>query len=69
MEGETGFYFPTLLRDNVGFDDQTSRLLTAVSGTVYLVAAFGSLFVIDRWGRRKYVSFTVFFPFPLRFAP
>ncbi|KAK8087160.1 hypothetical protein PG994_002134 [Apiospora phragmitis] len=48
-----GFYFPTLLHENVGFDEQMSRLLTAVSGTVYLVAAFCSLFVIDRVGRRK----------------
>lgn len=51
-----GFYFPTLLHENVGFDEQMSRLLTAVSGTVYLVAAFGSLFVIDRVGRRKYAT-------------
>ncbi|KAK6825349.1 hypothetical protein PG987_012843 [Apiospora arundinis] len=48
-----GFYFPTLLHENVGFDEQMSRLLTAVSGTIYLVAAFCSLFVIDRVGRRK----------------
>ncbi|KAK8094688.1 hypothetical protein PG997_001373 [Apiospora hydei] len=48
-----GFYFPTLLHENVGFDEQMSRLLTAVSGTIYLVAAFCSLFVIDRIGRRK----------------
>ncbi|KAK8133779.1 hypothetical protein PG984_005791, partial [Apiospora sp. TS-2023a] len=48
-----GFYFPTLLHENVGFNEQMSRLLTAVSGTIYLVAAFGSLFVIDRVGRRK----------------
>ncbi|KAK7921291.1 hypothetical protein PG985_009313 [Apiospora marii] len=48
-----GFYFPTLLHENVGFDEQMSRLLTAVSGTIYLVAAFGSLFTIDRVGRRK----------------
>ncbi|KAK8039366.1 hypothetical protein PG993_007777 [Apiospora rasikravindrae] len=50
---ECGFYFPTLLHENVGFDEQMSRLLTAVSGTIYLVAAFCSLFVIDRIGRRK----------------
>ncbi|KAK7948082.1 uncharacterized protein PG986_008968 [Apiospora aurea] len=48
-----GFYFPTLLHEDVGFDEQMSRLLTAVSGTIYLVAAFCSLFVIDRIGRRK----------------
>ncbi|KAI0595396.1 general substrate transporter [Biscogniauxia sp. FL1348] len=48
-----GFYLPTLLHENVGFDQQMSRLLTAVSGTIYLVAAFFSLVVIDRVGRRK----------------
>ncbi|KAI1848647.1 hypothetical protein JX265_011501 [Neoarthrinium moseri] len=48
-----GFYLPTLLQDNVGYDNETSRLLTAISGTIYLLSAFGSLVVIDRVGRRK----------------
>ncbi|KAI1075111.1 putative sugar transporter [Whalleya microplaca] len=48
-----GFYLPTLLQENVGFDQQMSRLLTAVSGTVYLAAAFCSILVIDRVGRRR----------------
>ena len=48
-----GFYLPTLLKENVGFDQEMSRLLSAVSSIVYLVAAFGSLLVIDRFGRRK----------------
>ncbi|KAI0127460.1 putative sugar transporter [Xylariales sp. AK1849] len=48
-----GFYLPTLLQDDVGFDNKTARLLTAVSGTIYLLSAFGSLVVIDRVGRRK----------------
>ncbi|CAJ2503006.1 Uu.00g104000.m01.CDS01 [Anthostomella pinea] len=39
-----GFYLPTLLHENVG-------------GTIYLVAAFGSLIVIDRVGRRKLMLF------------
>lgn len=51
-----GFYLPTLLHESVGYDLQTSKLLAAVSGTVYLIAAFFSLAVIDRVGRRKYVS-------------
>ncbi|KAI1633473.1 putative sugar transporter [Biscogniauxia mediterranea] len=52
-----GFYLPTLLHENVGFDQQMSRLLTAVSGTIYLIAAFFSLVVIDRVGRRKLMLF------------
>ncbi|KAI1500359.1 putative sugar transporter [Biscogniauxia marginata] len=52
-----GFYLPTLLHENIGFDQQMSRLLTAVSGTIYLVAAFFSLVVIDRVGRRKLMLF------------
>ncbi|KAI1167607.1 putative sugar transporter [Nemania serpens] len=48
-----GFYLPTLLHESVGYDLQTSKLLAAVSGTVYLIAAFFSLAVIDRVGRRK----------------
>ncbi|KAI0400474.1 putative sugar transporter [Xylaria palmicola] len=48
-----GFYLPTLLHESVGFDLQTSRLLAAVSGTIYFIAAFFSLAVIDRVGRRK----------------
>ncbi|KAI1177634.1 putative sugar transporter [Nemania sp. FL0916] len=48
-----GFYLPTLLHESVGYDLQTSRLLAAVSGTVYLIAAFFSLAVVDRVGRRK----------------
>ncbi|KAH9907178.1 putative sugar transporter [Xylariomycetidae sp. FL2044] len=52
-----GFYLPTLLHENVGYDTRMSRLLTAVSGTVYLCAAFCSLFVIDRVGRRRLMLF------------
>ncbi|RYP66835.1 hypothetical protein DL769_005930 [Monosporascus sp. CRB-8-3] len=48
-----GFYLPTLLVQNVGFNQEMSRMLSAVSGTVYLVAAFCSLVIIDRFGRRK----------------
>ncbi|KAI0157978.1 putative sugar transporter [Hypoxylon sp. FL1284] len=48
-----GFYLPTLLTQNVGFSQEISRLLSAVSSTVYLVSAFGSLIVIDRFGRRN----------------
>ncbi|KAI1391660.1 putative sugar transporter [Hypoxylon trugodes] len=48
-----GFYLPTLLTQNVGFDQQMSRLIAAVNGTIYLVSAFGSLVFIDRFGRRK----------------
>ncbi|KAI1116332.1 putative sugar transporter [Nemania sp. NC0429] len=48
-----GFYLPTLLHERVGYDLQTSKLLAAVSGTVYLIAALFALPVIDRVGRRK----------------
>ncbi|RYC55319.1 hypothetical protein CHU98_g10893, partial [Xylaria longipes] len=48
-----GFYLPTLLHESVGYDLQTSRLLAAVSGTIYFIAAFFSLVVVDRVGRRK----------------
>ncbi|ORY68231.1 putative sugar transporter [Pseudomassariella vexata] len=52
-----GFYLPTLLHESVGFNLQMSRLLTAVSGTLYLGAAFCGLFLIDRVGRRKLMLF------------
>ncbi|KAI1646757.1 putative sugar transporter [Daldinia loculata] len=48
-----GFYLPTLLAENVGFSQEMSRLIAAVSGTVYLVSAFGSVIIIDTLGRRK----------------
>lgn len=48
-----GYYLPTLLQQSVGFDQQMSRLLTAVNGTIYLGAAFCCLIVIDLVGRRK----------------
>ncbi|KAK7747487.1 hypothetical protein SLS53_001742 [Cytospora paraplurivora] len=48
-----GFYLPTLLQDNVGYNQQMSRLISAVSSTVYVVSSFACLLVIDRVGRRK----------------
>ncbi|KAF7562448.1 hypothetical protein G7046_g1674 [Stylonectria norvegica] len=48
-----GYYLPTLLQESVGLDEQESRLLTAVNGTVYLCAAFCCLLIIDLVGRRK----------------
>ncbi|KAI0110886.1 putative sugar transporter [Nemania sp. FL0031] len=48
-----GFYLPTLLHESVGYSLQMSRLLAAVSGTIYLLAGFFSLAVVDRIGRRK----------------
>ncbi|KAK9425952.1 putative General substrate transporter [Seiridium unicorne] len=48
-----GFYLPTLLQENVGFDNKMSRLLTAVTGTIYFLSAFGSIAVIDHVGRRR----------------
>lgn len=50
-----GYYLPTLLQQSVGLDEQTSRLMTGVNGTIYLGAAFCCLLIIDRFGRRKYV--------------
>jgi hypothetical protein len=37
----------------VGFDEQMSRLMTGVNGTIYLVAALCCILIIDRFGRRK----------------
>ncbi|KAI0141686.1 putative sugar transporter [Xylariaceae sp. FL1272] len=48
-----GFYLPTLLNQIVGYSLETSKLLSAVSGTLYLAAGVFSLLVIDRLGRRR----------------
>jgi hypothetical protein len=48
-----GYYLPTLLQQSVGFDEQMSRLLTGVNGTIYLFAACCCILIIDRFGRRK----------------
>ncbi|KAJ3500251.1 hypothetical protein NM208_g17187 [Fusarium decemcellulare] len=48
-----GYYLPTLLQQSVGLNEQESRLLTGVNGTIYLGAAFCCLLIIDRFGRRK----------------
>ncbi|KAF9877964.1 putative glycerol proton symporter of the plasma subject to glucose-induced inactivation protein [Colletotrichum karsti] len=48
-----GYYLPTLLQQSVGFDQQMSRLMTGVNGTIYLGSAFCCLLLIDRFGRRK----------------
>lgn len=48
-----GYYLPTLLQQSVGYDEQTSRMLTGVNGTIYLGAAFCCLLLIDNFGRRK----------------
>ncbi|ETS86086.1 hypothetical protein PFICI_04111 [Pestalotiopsis fici W106-1] len=48
-----GFYLPTLLQQNIGFDNRMSRLLTAIIGTIYFLSAFGSIAVIDHIGRRR----------------
>lgn len=53
---DLGFYLPTLLEQNVGFDNRMARLLTAVSGTIYFCSAFGSIAVIDHVGRRRLVN-------------
>ncbi|KAL7625846.1 hypothetical protein AAE478_005069 [Parahypoxylon ruwenzoriense] len=48
-----GFYLPTLLTQDVGFSQEMSRLIAAVNGTIYFISAFGSLIIIDRFGRRN----------------
>ncbi len=48
-----GYYLPTLLQQSVGFDEQMSRLMTGVNGTIYLFAALCCILIIDRFGRRK----------------
>ncbi|KUI53476.1 Sugar transporter STL1 [Cytospora mali] len=53
-----GFYLPTLLQDNVGYDQQMSRLISALSSTVYVICSFGCLMFIDRFGRRKMMMYS-----------
>ncbi|KAI2465213.1 putative sugar transporter [Annulohypoxylon bovei var. microspora] len=48
-----GLYLPTLLTETVGFTQEMSRLIAAISATIYFVSTFGSLIFIDRFGRRK----------------
>lgn len=48
-----GYYLPTMLQQVLGYDQQKSRLLTGVNGTIYLFSAFCCLLIIDRFGRRK----------------
>jgi MFS family permease len=48
-----GYYLPTLLQQSVGLNEQESRLLTGVNGTIYFGAALCCLLIIDRFGRRK----------------
>lgn len=43
----------TLLQGDVGYNQQTSRLITAISSTVYVFCSFACLLMIDRFGRRK----------------
>jgi MFS family permease len=50
-----GYYLPTMLQQVLGYSARRSRLLTGVNGTIYLFAAICCLFIIDRFGRRKYV--------------
>lgn len=53
-----GFYLPTLLQENVGYDQQMSRLISALSSTVYVICSFGCLMFIDRFGRRKMMMYS-----------
>lgn len=48
-----GYYLPTMLQQVLGYDQQRSRLLTGVNGTIYFFSAICCLFIIDRFGRRK----------------
>ncbi|KAK2597808.1 hypothetical protein N8I77_012570 [Diaporthe amygdali] len=48
-----GFYLPTLLQGDVGYNQQMSRLITAISSTVYVFCSFVCLLMIDRFGRRN----------------
>lgn len=53
-----GFYLPTLLQGDVGYDQQMSRLITAISSTVYVFCSFVCLLMIDRFGRRKMMMYS-----------
>ncbi|KAJ4393494.1 hypothetical protein N0V93_002706 [Gnomoniopsis smithogilvyi] len=53
-----GFYFPTLLQEMVGYDQQMSRLVSAASSTIYVVFSFACLMLIDRLGRRKMMMYS-----------
>jgi hypothetical protein len=51
-----GYYLPSMLQQVLGYSERRSRLLTGVNGTIYLFSAICCLFIIDRFGRRKYAS-------------
>ncbi|KAI6088872.1 putative sugar transporter [Hypoxylon rubiginosum] len=52
-----GYYLPSMLQQVLGYDQQKSRLLTGVNGTIYLFSAFCCLLIIDRFGRRKMMMY------------
>ncbi|SPO06744.1 uncharacterized protein DNG_09438 [Cephalotrichum gorgonifer] len=52
-----GYYLPTLLQQSLGYNEQKSRLLTGVNGTIYLFSAFCCLLLIDNFGRRKMMMY------------
>lgn len=47
-----GYYLPTLLVESVGLSETMARLISACASVVYLLAAIGSVPLVERFGRR-----------------
>ena len=46
------YYLPTVLEQAVGLSNNMARLISAVSASVYFIFSGGTIFLIERMGRR-----------------
>ena len=51
------YYLPVVLNKSVGLSAATSRLLSGVNATTYLLATFIGLIFIEKWGRRRLMMY------------
>ena len=51
------YYLPVVLNKSVGLSAETSRLLSGVNATTYLLATFIGLIFIEKWGRRRLMMY------------
>ena len=51
------YYLPVVLNKSVGLSAATSRLLSGVNATTYLLATFIGLVFIEKWGRRRLMMY------------